>query len=128
VRTFAYPVPDVDPDLDAQKDIIKEIGNTLTVAQDVLTTMNSKLEKNDGFPQFEGTYLDYPGFKRGWLDFQETYHAATLDSVLVDLFCHNCLEKELADVIRGMTMAVYWEKLDTFYDRPDWVATDGMAI
>ena len=78
-----------------------------------LMTMQGQTGKNSGYPYFDGTLKDYPKFRRRWNTFQDTYHKATLQRELVNLFRENCLEKKVADRLRSAeTMAGCWRVLD----------------
>jgi len=75
--------------------------------------------KNGGWPKFDGTYKNYPSFKRKWGLYERTHLRQQNEKEKVQQFMEYCLDKEAADYIRRMeTMATAWAMLDTFYDRP----------
>ena len=91
-------------------------------------TMQGQTGKNSRYPYFDGTLKDYPKFRRRWHTFQDTYHKATPQRKLVNLFRENCLEKKVADRLRcEETMAGCWRVLDPFYSRPTQYAQDLMS-
>ena len=91
---------------DSQRDVNEGTINVLRSMHAKLMTMQGQTGKNSGYPYFDGTLKDYPKFRRRWHTFQDTYHKATPQRELVNLFRENCLEKKVADRLRSAeTMA-----------------------
>ena len=82
---------------DSQRDVNEGTINVLRSMHAKLMTMQGQTGKNSGYPYFDGTLKDYPKFRRRWHTFQDTYHKATPQRELVNLFRENCLEKKVAD-------------------------------
>jgi len=113
---------------DSQRDVNEGTINVLRSMHAKLMTMQGQTGKNSGYPYFDGTLKDYPKFRRRWHTFQDTYHKATPQRELVNLFRENCLEKKVADRLRcEETMAGCWRVLDPFYSRPTQYAQDLMS-
>jgi len=62
--------------------------------------MSEGSDKNGGWPRFNGTYKDYPAFRRKWNSYEKHHHQVTPQMELVQMFRENCISKELAYRIR----------------------------
>jgi hypothetical protein len=72
-----------------------------------------------GLPCFDGTFKNYPAFRRKWNSYERRHHQLTPQMELVQLFQENCVSKEIAHRIRRLeTMPEVWERLDSAYYLP----------
>ncbi len=69
-----------------------------------------------GWPYFNGTFRDYPAFKRKFASFQANYQRGTPSQELVQQFREMCLpEKIPAKLKTAMTMETAWLRLDAWF-------------
>ena len=61
-----------------------------------LLRVSGKSIKNGGWPYFDGTFKEYPAFKRKFRTYQRNYHQLTPQRELVQLFRENCLPASVA--------------------------------
>ena len=61
---------------------------------------SGKSVKNGGWPYFDGTFKEYPSFKRKFRTYQANYHQATPQRELVQMFRENCLPDKIASSIK----------------------------
>jgi hypothetical protein len=52
--------------------------------------------RNTGWPYFDGTFRDYPAFKRKFESFQMNYHCGTPSQELFQQFREMCLPEKLS--------------------------------
>jgi hypothetical protein len=65
--------------------------------------------RNAGWPYFDGTFRDYPAFKRKFASFRANYHRGTTSQELVQQFREMCLpEKIPAKLKTAETMETAW--------------------
>ncbi len=81
--------------------------------------MNAHANDN-GWPAFNGKFVEYPRFRKEWWAYRQTYHGHVRD----ELVCRSLKEKSLASHVRQMVNDIddlreVWDTLDTCYDRPD---------
>jgi hypothetical protein len=81
--------------------------------------MNAQANDN-GWPTFNGKFVEYPRFRKEWWAYRQTYHGHVRD----ELVCRSLKEKSLASHVRQMVNDIddlreVWDTLDTCYDRPD---------
>ncbi len=57
--------------------------------------------RNAGWPYFDGTFREYPPFKRKFESFQMTYHRGTPTRELFQQFCRMCLPEKLSAKIKS---------------------------
>ncbi|MFN9910241.1 MAG: hypothetical protein ACK56F_29705, partial [bacterium] len=67
-------------------------------------------------PYFDGTYRDYPAFKRKFESFRMTYHRGTLTQELFQQFREMCLPEKLSIKIKSANnMENAWVRLDAWF-------------
>jgi hypothetical protein len=81
--------------------------------------MNAQANDN-GWPTFNGKFVEYPRFRKEWWAYRQTYHGHVRD----ELVCRSLKEKSLASHVRQMVNDIddlreVWDTLDTCYDRPE---------
>jgi hypothetical protein len=80
---------------------------------------SGKSVKNGGWPYFDGTFKEYPSFKRKFTTYQANYHQATPQRELAQMFRENCLPDKIAIRIKkAEDMLTAWRILDAIYDNP----------
>ena len=80
---------------------------------------SGKSVKNGGWPYFDGTFKEYPSFRRKFRTYQANYHQATPQRELVQMFRENCLPDKIASSIKkAEDMPAAWWILDAIYDNP----------
>jgi hypothetical protein len=71
---------------------------------------------NAGWPYFDGTFRDYPAFKRKFESFWANYHRGTLTQELFQQFREMCLSEKIAAWIKSAeTMENPWIRLDNWF-------------
>jgi hypothetical protein len=75
--------------------------------------------RNGGWPYFDGTFKEYPSFKRKFRTYQANYHQATPQRELAQMFRENCLPDKIAIRIKKAEdmLTARWI-LDAVYDNP----------
>jgi hypothetical protein len=63
--------------------------------------------RNAGWPYFDGTFRDYPAFKRKFESFQMTYHRGTPTRELFQQFREMCLPEKLSVKIKSANTIVW---------------------
>ncbi len=77
-----------------------------------------------GWPRFDGTFKNYPAFKREWERFQQLIPQGGL----VRSFRENCIGMEIAHRIRRLEMMPeVWERLDSSYALPTQFTSELMS-
>ncbi len=72
--------------------------------------------RNAGWPYFDGTFKDYPAFKRKFESFQMTYHRGTPMRELFQQFREMCLPEKLSARIKSAdTMENAWIRLEAWF-------------
>ena len=101
------------------------LTNALSAITNQLLRVSGKSNKNGGWPYFDGTFKDYPAFKRKFATYQRTYHQLTPAREMVQMFRENCLPEKVAERIKKVEgMPAAWRMLDTYYDDPVQFARD----
>ncbi len=67
--------------------------------------------RNAGWPYFDGTFRDYPAFKRKFESFQMTYHRGTPTRELFQQFREMCLP----EIKSANTMENAWIRLEAWF-------------
>ena len=99
--------------------------NALSAITNQVLRISGKSTKNGGWPYFDGTFKDYPAFRRKFRIYQRNYHQLTPQRELVQMFHENCLPEKVAERVKKVEdMAAAWRMLDTFYDDPVQFARD----
>jgi hypothetical protein len=71
---------------------------------------------NAGWPYFDGTFRDYPAFKRKFESFQMNYHRGTPTRELFQQFREMCLPEKLSVKIKSAdTIENAWIRLDAWF-------------
>ncbi len=72
--------------------------------------------RNAGWPYFDGTFRDYPAFKRKFESFQMNYHCGTPTQELFQQFREMCLPEKIAARIKSAeTMENAWIRLEAWF-------------
>jgi hypothetical protein len=72
--------------------------------------------RNAGWPYFDGTFRDYPAFKRKFESFQMNYHRGTSTRELFQQFREMCLPEKIAARIKSAeTMENAWIRLEAWF-------------
>ncbi len=83
--------------------------------------------QNAGCSYFDGTFRDYPAFKRKFESFQIHYHRGTPSRELFQQFREMCLPEKLAAKIKSAeTMENAWIRLDAWFRDKSLVIKDLM--
>jgi hypothetical protein len=78
--------------------------------------MQGRRSGSAGWPYFDGTFRDYPAFKRKFESFQMTYHRGTQTRELFQQFREMCLPEKLSVKIKSAdTMENAWIRLDAWF-------------
>ncbi len=86
-----------------------------TIANQVIRNLG-RSTRNGGWPYFDGTFRDYPAFKRKFASFRANYHRGTPSQELVQQFGEMCLpEKIPAKLKTAETMETAWLRLDAWF-------------
>ncbi len=75
---------------------------------------------DNGWPVFNGKYVEYPRFRKEWLAYRQTYHGHVRD----ELVCRSLKERSLASSVRVLVSDIEdlreaWDTLDTCFDWPE---------
>jgi hypothetical protein len=72
--------------------------------------------RNAGWPYFDGTFRDYPAFKKKFESFQINYHRGTPTRELFQQFREMCLPEKIAARIKSAeTMENAWIRLEAWF-------------
>ncbi len=72
--------------------------------------------RNVGWPYFDGTFRDYPAFKRKFESFRANYHRGMPTQELLQQFHEMChLEKIATRIKSAETMENAWIRLDAWF-------------
>jgi hypothetical protein len=83
--------------------------------------------RNAGWPYFDGTFRDYPAFKRKFESFQMNYHRGTPTRELFQQFREMCLPEKLSAKIKlADTMENAWIRLEAWFGDKDLFIKDLM--
>jgi hypothetical protein len=101
--------------------------NTFTALTNQVVIISGGSGRNQGWLYFDGTFKEYPAFKRKFRTYQDNYHRPTPQRELVQMFREMCLpERVAARVQRAESMPAAWAILDTLYNDPVQFARDLM--
>jgi hypothetical protein len=109
------------------------VGLGLEAMQGMTNAMNAivnqvirnlgRATRNAGWLYFDGTFRDYPAFKRKFASFGANYHRGTPTQELFQQFREMCLPKKIAAKLKtAETMETAWVRLD------DWFGDRGLFI
>jgi hypothetical protein len=99
--------------------VLQGVVNCLTSISNQMLRMSGKAGKNGGWPWFDGTYREYPAFKRKWQDYEKNHLSLIAQQERVHLLREKCMSKEIGNYIKMKgSMPEAWERLDMLYDDP----------
>jgi hypothetical protein len=95
------------------------LTNAMNAIANQVIPASGKSVKNCGWPYFNGTFKEYPSFKRKFRTYQANYHQATPQRELAQMFRENCLPDKIAvRVKKAEDMLTAWRIMDAVYDNP----------
>jgi hypothetical protein len=95
------------------------LTNAMNAIANQVIRASGKSVKNGGWPYFDGTFKEYPSFKRKFRTYQANYHQATPQRELAQMFRENCLPDKIAlRVKKAEDMLTTWRIMDAVYDNP----------
>jgi hypothetical protein len=93
------------------------LTNAMNAITNQVIRASGKSVKNGGWPYFDGTFKEYPSFKRKFRTYQANYHQATPQRELAQMFRENCLPDKIAlHVRKAEDMLMTWRIMDAVYD------------
>jgi hypothetical protein len=102
-----------------QDPVLQGVVNCLTSITNQMVRLSSRSGKNGGWPWFDGTYREYPAFKRKWQDYEKNHLSLIAQQERVHLLREKCMSKEIGNYIKVKgSMPEAWERLDMLYDDP----------
>jgi hypothetical protein len=95
---------------------IQGMTNAMNATANQVICNSGRSGRNAGWPYFDGTFRDYPAFKRKFESFQMTYHRGTPTRELFQQFCEMCLPEKLSAKIKSAnTMENAWTRLEAWF-------------
>jgi hypothetical protein len=95
---------------------IQGMTNAMNVIANQVIRNSGRFGRNAGWPYFDGTFRDYPAFKRKFESFQMTYHRGTPTRELFQQFREMCLPEKLSAKIKSAnTMENAWVRLEAWF-------------
>ncbi len=95
---------------------IQGMTNSMNAIANQVIRNSGRSGRNAGWPYFDGTFRDYPAFKRKFESFQMTYHRCTPTRELFQQFREMCLPEKLSVKIKSAnTMENAWIRLDAWF-------------
>jgi hypothetical protein len=95
---------------------IQGMTNTMNAIANQVIRNSGRSGRNAGWPYFDGTFRDYPAFKRKFESFQMTYHRGTPTWELFQQFREMCLPEKLSAKIKSAnTMKNAWIRLEAWF-------------
>jgi hypothetical protein len=95
---------------------IQGMTNAMNAIAKQVIRNSGRSGRNAGWPYFDGTFRDYPAFKRKFESFQMNYHRGTPTQELFQQFREMCLLEKLAAKIKSaQTMENAWIRLDAWF-------------
>jgi hypothetical protein len=79
---------------------MQRMTNLMNAMANQVIRNSGRTTQNAGWPYFDGTYRDYPAFKRKFASFQANYHYGMPSRELVQQFREMCLSEKIALWIR----------------------------
>ncbi len=108
-------VPDKPPE--GNSEFARELSSTMSAIASLVIKASGRSVSNGGWLYFSGAQEDYRSFRAKCQFFQGTYHRATPQKSLVDMFREWNLSEEVACHVKGAgDMSVAWRMLDAVYD------------
>ncbi len=97
--------------------------NAMNAIANQVIRNSGRSSRNSGWPYFDGTFRDYPAFKRKFASFRANYHRGTRTQELVQQFPEICLPEKIAARLKSAeTMETAWVRLDA------WCGDRGLFI
>jgi hypothetical protein len=73
---------------------------------------------NNGWPMFNGRFVNYPQFKKEWQAYRQAYHALVSNDLAAKTLREKCVSGEAVNMIGHLEdLDEIWETLDTCYER-----------
>jgi hypothetical protein len=95
---------------------IQGMTNAMNAIANQVIRSSGRSGRNAGWPYFDGTFRDYPAFKRKFESFRMTYHCGTPTRELFQQFREMCLPEKLSVKIKSAnTMESAWIRLDAWF-------------
>ncbi len=95
---------------------IQGMTNAMNAIANQVIRNSGRSRRNAGWPYFDGTFRDYPAFKRKFESFQMTYHRGTPTRELFQQFREMCLLEKLSTKIKSAnTMENAWIRLEAWF-------------
>jgi hypothetical protein len=90
--------------------------NAMNAIANQVIRNSGRSRRNAVWPYFDGTFRDYPAFKRKFESFQMNYHHGTLKRELFQQFREMCLPEKIAARIKSAeTMENAWIWLEAWF-------------
>ncbi len=90
--------------------------NTMNAIANQVIRNSGRSARNAGWPYFEGTFRDYPVFKRKVASFRANYHRSTPTQELFQQFHEMRLPEKIAAKLKTVeTMETAWVRLDAWF-------------
>jgi len=95
---------------------IQGMTNAMNAIANQVICNSGRSGGNAGWPYFNGTFRDYPAFKRKFESFQMNYHRGTPTRELFQQFREMCLPEKLSARIKSAdTMENAWIRLEAWF-------------
>ncbi len=95
---------------------IQGMTNAMNAIANQVIRSSGRSGRSAGWPYFDGTFRDYPAFKKKFESFQMTYHRGTPTRELFQQFREMCLPEKLSVKIKSAnTMENAWTRLDAWF-------------
>jgi hypothetical protein len=95
---------------------IQGMTNAMNAIANQVIRNSGRFGRNAGYLYFDGTFRDYPAFKRKFESFQMTYHRGTPSRELFQQFSEMCLPEKLSAKIKSAnTMETAWIRLKAWF-------------
>ncbi len=105
-----------EPVLGLGLEAIQGMTNAMNAIANQVFRSSGGSGRNAGWPYFDGTFRDYPAFKRKFESFRMTYHRGTPTRELFQQFREMCLPEKLSIKIKSAdTMENAWIRLDAWF-------------
>jgi hypothetical protein len=83
-----------------QDPVLQGVVNCLASITNQMVRLSSRSGKNGGWPWFDGTYREYPAFKRKWQDYEKNHLSLIAQQERVHLLREKCMSKEIGNYIK----------------------------
>jgi hypothetical protein len=90
--------------------------NAMNAIANQVIRNSGRSARNAGWPYFDGTFRDYPAFKRKFESFRANYHRGTPTQEMFQQFHEMCLPEKIAARLKSAeTMETAWVRLDAWF-------------